>query len=178
MAELAYREVYAMNAQEARRHLVQTYQQNGSIAKTARLWHTSRQVVRKWVRRFQQQGEEGLKDRPRRPHHSPRQTPPQIEEQVREARQATRYGRERLALYLQKMGLMLSPHTIRHILRRRDPIESTRQRRKPLYPALWSWEVEEPFSLIQTDVKDILDKQSLGPTLWDHLRKHHLPRYQ
>jgi len=32
--------------------------------------------------------------------------------------------------------------------------------------------------LIQTDVKDVLDKRALGTTLWDHLRKHKLPRYQ
>ena len=179
MAELAYRQVYIMNSVEARKQLVTTYQETRSIRKTARQWHTSRQVVRKWVRRFEAEGEEGLRDRSRRPHHSPRQTPPEIEQQVREARQATHYGRERLALYLQKEGLNISPHTIRHILRRQDPIEKGKRRsRKPLYPALWAWEVEEPFSLIQADVKDVLDKQALGPTLWDHLRKHHLPRYQ
>jgi transposase len=52
MADLAYREVYAMNPVEARHHLVRTYQETGSIRETARRWHTSRQVVRKWVRRF------------------------------------------------------------------------------------------------------------------------------
>jgi transposase len=178
VAELAYREVYTMNSVEARKLLIKTYHETKSIRKTARMWKTSRHVVRKWVRRFQQEGEEGLKDRSRRPHHSPRQTSPEIEERVREARKATGYSRERLALYLQKKGLHISPHTIRHILRRRDPIERQRKRRKPLYPALWAWEVKEPFSLIQTDVKDVLDKQALGPALWDHLRKHRLPRYQ
>jgi hypothetical protein len=47
MAELAYREIYAMNAVEARERLVRSYQELGSISATARLWHTSRQVVRK-----------------------------------------------------------------------------------------------------------------------------------
>ena len=28
------------------------------------------------------------------------------------------------------------------------------------------------------DTKDILDKGTLGTRLWDHLRKHRLPRYQ
>ena len=179
MADMAYREIHAINPIEARKLLIRTHQEMRSISETARLWHTSRQVVRKWVRRFEEKGEQGLKDHSRRPHHSPRQTAPEIEKQVREARQSTRYGRERLALYLQRGGLHISPHTIRHILRRCDPIErGGRKRRKPLYPALWAWEVEKPFSLIQTDVKDVLDKQALGPTLWDHLRKHHLPRYQ
>jgi hypothetical protein len=32
--------------------------------------------------------------------------------------------------------------------------------------------------LAQVDVKDILDKGTLGTKLWDHLRKRRLPRYQ
>ena len=53
MPDLAYEEVYAMNAKKARRYLLKTYQETGSVCETARRWHTSRQVVRKWVRRFQ-----------------------------------------------------------------------------------------------------------------------------
>ncbi|MCD6291664.1 MAG: helix-turn-helix domain-containing protein [Anaerolineae bacterium] len=60
MAELSYREVYEMNEAKARHHLVECYQETESIAKTARRWHTSRQVVRKWVRRYEQEGEKGV----------------------------------------------------------------------------------------------------------------------
>jgi hypothetical protein len=35
----------------------QTYRETGSIRKTARRWHTTRQVVRRWVRRYQAEGE-------------------------------------------------------------------------------------------------------------------------
>jgi transposase-like protein len=58
--ELSYQEVYKMKPKEARYRLVQTYQQTGSITRTARLWQTSRQVARKWVRRFQREGEARL----------------------------------------------------------------------------------------------------------------------
>jgi DNA invertase Pin-like site-specific DNA recombinase len=51
MPELAYREVYAMNRIEARRRLIQRYEETGSYSQTARLWHTSRHVVRKWPTR-------------------------------------------------------------------------------------------------------------------------------
>lgn len=178
MAELAYWEVYTMNRFEARKRLVQTYQETGSIRKTARVWDTSRQVVRKWVRRWQQEGECGLHDRSRRPHHCPHRTPAAMEEKVVQARKATGYGRERLALYLEDQGVEISPHTIRHILRRHHLTRGKRKRRKPLYPAHWAWEVEDPFTLIQTDVKDVLDKGALGTKLWQHIRRQHLPRYQ
>ena len=177
VADLAYGEVYVMTRDKARLQLVTTYQQTGSISETARRWHTSRRVVRKWVRRFQAEGLSGLQDRSRRPHHSPSQTPAHVEEQVLEAWQQTHYGRHRLALYLQAHGISLSPHTIRHILRRRRPPQK-RKPRQPLYPAFWAWDQDQPFSLVQTDVKDIRDKRALGTERTTHLHRQGLPRYQ
>ena len=176
MPELAYRELYAMNRKEARRRLVQTYRETGSIRKTAQLWGTSRQVVRKWVRRYEAEGEPGLADRSRRPHRSPRQTPPEVEQQVLAAWRKTGYGRQRLAWYLARQGVPGSPHTIRHILRRHRPPQP-RPRRKPLYPAHWAWEAEQPFVLWQVDVKAIPDKQALGTERVTHWRRHRLPPY-
>jgi len=109
MAELAYREVYSMNKIAARRKLIQTYKQTGSIRATARIWRTSPQVIRKWVRRYQKEGEKGLQDRSRRPHHIPRRTPPELEEKVVEARRESGYGPKRLCLWLQHRGISLSP---------------------------------------------------------------------
>ena len=31
---------------------------------------------------------------------------------------------------------------------------------------------------LEVNVKDVLDKDTLGTKLWDHIRKHGLPRYQ
>jgi len=166
-----------MNTVEARLRLVRTYQQTGSVRATARQWQTSRQVVRKWVGRYQRLGEAGLCNASHGPQHSPRQTPTEVEEQVLHAWQVTHYGRQRLAIYLARQGLVLSPHTIRHILRRRRPPQ-TRARRNVVYPAHWAWEEQPAFALLQTDVKDILDKGALGTLRTTHLRRCHLPRYQ
>lgn len=61
--DLAYKEAYAMNPQAARTKLVETYLETGIIAETARRWHTSRNVVRKWVERFRDDRVRGLGDR-------------------------------------------------------------------------------------------------------------------
>jgi len=53
-----------------------------------------------------------------------------------------------------------------------------RKKRKTFCPAHWAWEEKAPFRLAQVVTKDILDKGTLGTRLWDHLRKHRLPRYQ
>ena len=177
MADLAYREVYAMNRVEARHHLVRTYQETGSIRATARRWCTSRQVVRRWVQRFLQEDPSGLQDHSRRPLHCPRQTPHEVEERVLQAWQQTHYGRKRLALLLRAEGLDLSAHTIRHVLRRHRPPQP-KTRRKSVYPALWAWDTQSPFALIQADVKDIRDKGALGTSHTTHLTRYHLPRYQ
>ncbi|MGQ9666413.1 MAG: hypothetical protein ACUVWB_03785 [Anaerolineae bacterium] len=69
MADLAYGKVYTMNRVEARRQLIRTYQETGGIRVPAQLWHTSRQVMRKWVRRYQAEREAGLEGRSRRPRY-------------------------------------------------------------------------------------------------------------
>jgi len=153
MAELVYREVCAMKRSEARKQLVRTYLESGNVSAPARLWHTSRQVVRKWVARYREQGDTGLEDLSHRPQHAPRQTASDVEQAVCAARQ-------RLALYLQAQGLSLSPHTVRRILRRYG-YQRQRRRRQSVYPALWAWEVGQLFSLLQVDVKDVRDKGAL-----------------
>lgn len=174
--DVSYREAQAMNGEEARKRLVDTFLATGSLSETARLWGTSRQLVRKWVRRFQEG--EGVGERSRRPQASPRRTPGEVEEKVMEARKKTGYGRKRLAWYLaREEGLLLSPHTLRHILGR-NGFKGRKRPRKTFYPAQWAWEQDSPFSLAQVDAKDVLDKGTLGPHLWDHMRKRRLPRYQ
>jgi transposase len=177
--ELTYQEVYHMNPVQARKRIIHIYQQTQNYCETARRCHTSPQLVRKWVKRYQQYGEQGLHDLPKTPKRQPRKTDPDIEQRVLQLHQKTHYGRQRLARHLAQQGIHLSPHTIRHILKRHAPAPTRpRKPRRRFYPAHWAWESQEPFTLIQADVKDIYDKGTLGTERWDHLRKHRLPRYQ
>jgi putative transposase len=177
--ELTYQEVYPMNPVQARKRIIHIYQQTQNYCETARRCHTSPQLVRKWVKRYQQYGEQGLHDLPKTPKRQPRKTDPDIEQRVRQRHQKTHYGRQRLARHLAQHGIHLSPNTIRHILKRHAPATSRpRKQRRRFYPAHWAWESQEPFTLIQADVKAIYDKGTLGTERWDHLRKHRLPRYQ
>ena len=76
-----------MSKEEARRLIIDTYLATGNLSQTARLWHTSHHVVRKWVRRYQEQGPSGLKDRSRRPKALPPKVSCDVEEKVIEARE-------------------------------------------------------------------------------------------
>ena len=58
--EIFYQEIQKMKRVEARKRLVETYKETKSIRKTAKLWGTSRTVVRKWIRRHEQRKDRGL----------------------------------------------------------------------------------------------------------------------
>jgi hypothetical protein len=85
------------------------------IKPTARLFHTSTLVVRKWLRRFKTDGYTGLADRSHRPHHSPRETSQPIKDHVIALKgKYKRLGAEQIRIL---ENLSLAPKTIRKIWR-------------------------------------------------------------
>jgi len=71
----------------ARRLLVERVRDQGwPVAHVAKAMGVSRQCAHKWVRRFDEEGVDGLHDRTSRPHGCPRQTPPDVEDTVITAR--------------------------------------------------------------------------------------------
>jgi len=77
----------------------------------AAAFHVSAKTARKWVRRYQASGRDGLRDRSSRPQHSPRRTSSEVVEQVLNLRRQ-RWTGVRIA---QSIGL--SRATVSRILR-------------------------------------------------------------
>ena len=95
----------------------------------ARFFHTSSNVVRKWVRRFKIEGYSGLADRSHKPHRSPRKTPQPVKERVIALKaQYKRLGAEQIRTL---ENLALAPKTIRKIWREAQ-IPSRRRPKKHL----------------------------------------------
>jgi transposase-like protein len=80
------------SAYNHRLRLVSHARQHG-VKPTARLFQTTPPTVRKWLRRFQQQGPRGRIELSRAPHHQPGKTPADLEQQVVSLRHETRNGR-------------------------------------------------------------------------------------
>ena len=176
--EVLYQEMYKMKRVEARKRLVTTFRETKSIRKTAKLWGTSRLVVRKWPRRYKEKGEKGLRDVSRRPRRSPRRTSLPMEAKVLKMRKEKGYGRRRIAWFLlRENNIDLSENTITHILRPAG-LRRKEKQRKVFYPAKWAYGEDIPFKLAQVDTKDIYDKGTLGTVIWTHITRKHLPRYQ
>jgi transposase InsO family protein len=115
-------------------------------AAAARQFHTTAKTVSKWVKRFQEQGVDGLRDRPSRPLSSPDQTPAAACAAVEALRRQRHTGKQIAA----EVGV--SPATVSRILRRLGL-----NRLSALEPAepIRRYERERPGEIIHIDIKKL-----------------------
>jgi len=158
------------NGFSLRVHMVQLARLKG-ISAAAREMKTSRLTVRKWLRRFDQFGLQGLKDRSRAPHRRPRKIPPDLEERIRALRRRYRWGPFRLKI---QCGLPCSPGAIYRVLRQAGLIRRRLPKWKKKRDLREAKKTLAPFEKIQLDVKDLSDI----PEYWPAPSPEALPRYQ
>lgn len=84
-----------------------------TVKAAAAEFHVTGRTARKWLKRFREEGEAGLRDRNSRPHASPSRTSPEVEQQVEQFRRQRMTGME----IAQQTGL--SRATVFRILNRR-----------------------------------------------------------
>jgi transposase-like protein len=72
---------------------------SGNVAATCRYYGISRQCYYGWLRRYEADGLDGLKDRSRRPHHSPRATQAEVVEKIVWLRRHYHFGPAKIAMY-------------------------------------------------------------------------------
>ena len=95
-----------------------------SLSELSRQYGVSRQTGYKWLKRYQAAGTiEGLKERSRRPHHSPRQTSDAVEQRVLAIRDEKGWGADKIKYVVAKEGVALPAITIHRILRRNGRIK-------------------------------------------------------
>jgi len=159
------------DAYNHRLRLVSYARQNGLKA-AARFFQTTRRTVRKWVRRYQQEGPSGLVGRSRAPHHQPRQTPAAIEQAVVALRrQLPTFGARRL---IREFDLPLSHRALERIWRAHGLIQRRRrkyQRKQDLAHIKAQWRLFQQLSADTKDLKDI-------PHYWPQAQRLRLPLIQ
>jgi transposase len=86
-----------------------------------RYFGITRQAYYIWLRRYQEHGLEGLRDRSRRPHVSPNATRAEVVGKIIYLRQSYHFGPHIIAMYLKRYhDIQISPSGIWRILRRLD----------------------------------------------------------
>ena len=71
-----------------------------SIAATCRYFGINRNVFYRWQRRYEEFGFDSLKDRSKRPHHSPDATEAELVEKIIHLRQNYHFRPQKIAIYL------------------------------------------------------------------------------
>jgi len=126
---------------------------NQSLSELCRRFSISRKTGYKWLQRYEREGPQGLADRSRRPHHSPRRTATEIEQRVLAYRQRyPEWGGRKLERLLRNAGYrrVPRPSTITDILRRHGALHPGSD---PPAPNFIRFEHPHPNDLWQMDFK-------------------------
>jgi transposase len=143
------------------------------IKATARRFHTSRNTVRKWHRRWIEKGYQGLQELSRRPHRSPHATP---EEERRElVRLRAQYKRVGADTIKTIKGLERSARTIRKIWREEKVPRRPRPRKHRTKQNLRA--VKRQWRLFQQICEDIKYLNDI-PEYYASMMSKGLPRFQ
>lgn len=106
------------------RFVIEARKPEASLSELSRQYGVSRQTGYKWLKRYQAAGTiEALKERSRRPHHSPRQTSDAAEQRVLAIRDEKGWGADKIKYVVAKEGVALPAITIHRILRRNGRIK-------------------------------------------------------
>ncbi len=82
----------------------------GNVAATCRYYGISRQSFYKWLRRYEELGPEGLRDRSRRPHVSPNATRTEVVGKILYLRRSYHFGPHKISMYLGRYhDVVISP---------------------------------------------------------------------
>lgn len=178
--QIAYKELRKINPEAARKAVLEFLKANRhNVAETARLFGINRAVIYDILRKAQ---EGDLRDRPKIPHRQPRRTSRRVENRVIEAKNKTRLGAKRLAIYLAKYEKLTVPWpTIRNVLRRnKDRLLGKRKAsRRPLEKREFvDWYSAKPFEIVQVDLKHIRDLKALTRQQILHLDRYQIPNFQ
>ena len=85
----------------------------GNVSLTCRYFGITRQAYYIWLRRYQEHGLEGLRDRSRRPHVSPNATRAEVVGKIIYLRQSYHFGPHKIAMYLKRYhDIQISPSGI------------------------------------------------------------------
>ena len=174
MCPLSYYQIMR-NCKDKRAHRYQMvcYAFSHGVKPAARIFDTSAPVVRKWLRRFKEQGYAGLVDLSHRPHHSPRATPQHIKDHiVGLQKKYRRLGAEQVKTL---EGLKQAPKTIRKFWR--EAGVSNRRRRKKYITKQNLREVKKKFYLFQQSCEDTKDLTDI-PEYWPQMKRLNLPTVQ
>ncbi len=129
----------------------------GNVAQTCRYYGISRNTFYKWKRRYEEQGEQGLRDRSSCPRRSPRATSAEVVGKIMYPRQSYHFGTQKIAMYLKRYHeVTISSSGVWRILHRLGLNRLPSSQRHKRHEQRWKrYEKPQPGHRVQVDVKFI-----------------------
>ncbi len=126
-----------------------------NVAKTCRYYGISRTAFYHWYERYQKEGETGLRDKSRRPFHSPRATQPEIIAKIVYLRETYHFGPWKIQMYLKRYhDIVISKSGVWRILKRLMLNKLPHNQRYKKHENRWKrYEKPMPGHRLQIDVK-------------------------
>ena len=154
-----------------RKAVVQEALEEG-IKPTARRYSMSKNTVRLWLRRFREEGNDGLLDRRSGPNHIPHKTSKKLEGEVIKIRTlAPCYGAKRMKDFF---DLKPSIGAIQRIIKDYGLVRKKRRKHKKKNDLRAIKSRYRAFEKVQMDIKYLTDI----PPYWEAMMKLTLPRFQ
>ena len=129
----------------------------GNVAMTCRYYGISRPTFYNWLRRYEEFGEDGLRDRSCRPKHCPHETDPEVVGKIIHLRQNYHFGPAKISMYLKRYhDIKISNSGVWRILKRLDMNRLPASQKHKAHDKRWKrYEKQQPGHRVQIDVKFI-----------------------
>lgn len=136
----------------------------GNVAQTCRYFGITRQTFYRWLRRYEEKGVEGLRDKSSRPHHCPHETNAEVVGKIIYLRQNYHFGPAKISMYLKRYhDIDVSRSGVWRILKRLELNRLPASQRHKTYQKRWQrYEKPQPGHRVQVDVKFITPVGAAG----------------
>ncbi|MBO0879866.1 MAG: IS481 family transposase [Mycobacterium sp.] len=136
----------------------------GNAAMTCRYFGITRQTYYNWLRRYETEGVDGLRDRSRRPRNSPNATRAEVVEKILHLRTAYHFGPDKIVMYLKRYhDITISKSGVWRILHRLDLGRLPASQRYQRHDRRWKrYEKQRPGHQVQIDVKFVEPLPNVG----------------
>jgi transposase InsO family protein len=171
-AQPYYDMICAADPQFALRHQLVRFAQTHGLKAAARQFGCFRNTVRKWFRRFQDQGNAGLRSQSRAPKSCPHKTKIALENRVVALRQKSPgFGARRL---IEEFDLPLGHNAAQRIINAHHLTRPPKRRHHRKHDLRAVKAAYVPFTRFQMDVKYLTDI----PFYWPQMQRNGRPRFQ
>jgi len=142
----------------------------------AREFNTTVKTVRKWVKRYLAKGEEGLKDRSRRPNKMPNKMDEKYERKIIELceKKAKRGKKVNASLIKRYLGIPYSVNAIKRVMKDYGYIKLNKPKKERKRDLREKKKAYKAFEKLQVDIKYLNDI----PELFYEYKRYKLPKYQ